>query len=282
MFKKTVVLVAVLFTLLHPIAACSPVSSNSTVDLSKSNARTIARELANVSSRFFPNRSKSIHVRVVSDQKLLKSALVEELTAKEHLLVDTTLADHSLTIVTNELSSDFLQVSLTIDGDRSVQRLFRFEPIVRNKDPISPSESDVERLKTAFVSKWDKAHQSDSTTSQTLERESVLTPDSAPQSDSRTSSLAAATFATECSTAILQKGSLKQNLVRILHACGWRLVRWPADPKRPNHELDWLVPDTQTLAFESLGDLVNALQFAFDLEIELDESSKTVRIQSRG
>ena len=109
----------------------------------------------------------------------------------------------------------------------------------------------------------------------------MQTPDSESLSNSRTSAVAAAAFSTECSTALLQKGSLKQNLVRILQACGWRLVRWPADPKRPNHELDWLVPETQTLAFESLGDLVKALHVAFDLDIELDHSSKTVRIQSR-
>ena len=282
MFKETVVLGAVLFTLLCPITACSHVTPHSTVGLSHSTTRTIAQELANVSSSFFPDRSKSIHLRVVSDQKWLEDALVEEFTAKQHLLADTTLADHSLTIVATELSADFLQVSLTIDGNRSVQRLFRFEPIVAHKDRITPSETDFERLKTAFVSIPSETRQSDSTTSQTLERESVLTPDSGSRSNTATSPLAAATFSTECSTAILQKGSLKRNLVRILQACGWRLVSWPADPKRSNHELDWLVPDTQTLAFESLGDLVKALQLAFDLEIELDHSSKTVRIQSRG
>ena len=108
MFKKTVVLGAVLFTLLHSIAACSPVRPNLTVGLSSSTTRTIARELANVSSSYFPDRSKSIHIRVLSDQKWLKAALVEELTAKQHLLVDTTLADHSLTIVASELSADVI------------------------------------------------------------------------------------------------------------------------------------------------------------------------------
>ena len=53
----------------------------------------------------------------------------------------------------------------------------------------------------------------------------------------------------------------------------------PADPDKVSYELDQLVPRAQTLTFTSREDLFHALGNTLELDIELDETSKTVRIQ---
>ena len=281
MFKNTVVLGGAVFLLLHLTTACGYVAPQSRNDLPNSIRRSIANELVAASTPYWSNTKKPVHIQVVPDQHWLLAELHDVFTANEYQLVNEPVTNRSLVAVATEFGGNGLQVSITIDKEHTVERLFRFEHVDQREASNAFVESDHSRLEAMHVP---------------IERKVWVEsgPGSPPEKHSQASSLNVetphtfnattqndASVSAACLETVLQKGSLKQNLIQILQACGWRLVEWPMDPDKPEHELDWLVPITQTLTFESLNELTHALRIAFDLEVELDGSTKSVRIQSR-
>ena len=281
MFKTTVVLGAATFLLLHLTTACNYVATQPLDDLSNSARLTIANELVAASSAYWSDKNRPVYVRVEPAHHWLQNELRDAFAANQYRLTNGPIVNHNLVAVATELGSDALRVSLTIDDQHQVERLFRFEHTDQNEVSDSFAESDYKRLEATHFPIERRGW---------VEREASL-PTEQPNEASPSRQVSPSAFNTSthdeasdsgaCTEAVIRKGSLKQNLVHIFQTCGWRLVDWPADPNRPNHELDWLVPSTQTLAFKSLGELFDALHIAFDLEIELNHSTRTVRIQSR-
>ena len=281
MFKNTVVLVAILFICPHLITACSVFAHEPLEDLAESADRAVAQELISASSSHLPDTSKPIHVALESSPDWLRNSVVRELIANQFTVASESSADHQLLVSATELGSNALHVSLALNNEQKIERIFRFEPTNTLERPLDRFVSQVESIhlddepKPLATQVLEPASTASVEAVTTASRPPIQTP------EVEASASPGAPTPTGCADTVLQQGSLKQNLVQILQACGWRLVGWPADPKKRNHELDWIVPSTQTLAFESLDGLLHELRLAFNLEIELDHAAKTVRVQLR-
>ena len=272
---------AILFTFPHLITACSVYAHEPLEDFAESAGRAVAQELVSASSNYLPDTSKPIHVELESSPDWLRNNVVRELIANQFTVASESSADHQLLVSANELGSNALHVSLALNNEQKIERIFRFERTNTLERPVNRLDPQAESIKLDDEPKplATQVLEPTSTTSVETVTTASLLPIQTPEAE--TSALSGAATRTRCTDTVLQQGSLKQNLVQILQACGWRLGGWPVDPKKPTHELDWIVPSTQTLAFESLDDLLHALRVAFNLEIELDFVANTVRVQLR-
>ena len=280
MFKTPVVLGACVLLYLHLIAACSVTDSQTPIDPSTSSKQSIARELIAASSTNWRDTTQPIYVGAGGDHDWLQKALVAELTAKQYLVTNNARAGRHLSVTSTDLGANGIHVSLTLEGNQSIERVFRFEPAYALEPPIDTVSFLEKSASATSVSNETEAPVNVSNKTRSAEPEEVRVPRSANQP----SSSPAATkrlISGMCTEVVLQQGSLKRNLIRILESCGWQLINWPADPNKPNHELDWLVPDTQKLAFGSLEGLLDALSNAFGLESKLNQDFKSVRVQTR-
>ncbi|MCY4128840.1 MAG: hypothetical protein OXG15_06310 [Gammaproteobacteria bacterium] len=281
MFKTSVVLCAVLFTCLHLVTACSVLDPQSIHDIAESSKKTVAQELVAESSNHLANTTRPIYVQARSAPDWLRDALIDELTANQYFLAQDAVNARQLAAVATELGADALHVLLTVDDQQVLQRVFRFEPTVSHRVWNAHIESDDEPTNFAARFNETSAPVTELPMRELASVDYVPTPDSTVSSIPQPSTPNESSDSFECANAVLQQGSLKQSLIQILQSCGWRLALWPADPNKPKHELDWLVPSTQTLPFKSLEDLVQALRIAFDLDIKLNQNNKTVRVQLR-
>ena len=281
MFRTPVVLGAILFTFPHLITACSVFAHEPLEDLAESAGRAVAQELVSASSNYLPDTSKPIHVELESSPDWLRNSVVRELIANQFTVASESNADHQLLVSATELGANALHVSLALNNEQKIERIFRFEHTNTLERPVDRLDPKVESIHLVDEPKPLAAQvlERTSTTSVEAVTTASLLPIQTPEPEA--SGLPKAPTPTGCADTVLQQGSLKHNLVQILQACGWRLGGWPVDLKKPNHELDWIVPSTQTLAFESLDGLLHELRLAFNLEIELDHAAKTVRVQLR-
>lgn len=281
MFINPVVIGVCGFACLHLITACGIIAPLSLDDLPESSRQAIARELVAASSNHWPDPSQPIHVEAKSKSDWLRNSVIRELIANQFTVASESSADHQLLVSANELGSNALHVSLALNNEQKIERIFRFERTNTLERPVKRLDPQVESIHLDDRPKPLAAQVLEPTSKTSVEAVTTasLLPIQTPEAE--TSALSGAATPTRCTDTVLQQGSLKQNLVQILQACGWRLGGWPVDSKKSNHELDWIVPSTQTLAFESLDDLLHALRVAFKLEIELDHAAKTVRIQLR-
>ena len=281
MFKTPVVLGTLLLSHLHLLTACSAYGSPTLDSLPITSQHTIAQELVEaITPRWF-DAKKPISMRVKSGQDWLRDGLVAELTANQYSVAQKSIDSQELEVTATRLGSNALHVSLTSDGGHNVERVFRFQPIADSRAPSVIVGSDSH---PSFVdSVPDENDVPVGPTTTPMAAKAVVTqPLDVAASHERERSVAADSPVTErCEVTEFQRGSLKQNLVESLTACGWRLVGWPADPDKPDHELDWLIPTTQELIFESVEELAQALRDAFDFEIEVNRTFKTVRILLR-
>ncbi len=281
MFKNTVVLGAILFTCPHLITACSVFAYEPLEDLAESASRAVAQELVSASSSHLRDTSKPIHVALESSPDWLRNSVIRELIANQFTVANESNAYHQLLISATELGSNALHVSLALNNEQKIDRIFQFEPTNTLERPFDRLDSPVESIQLDDEPKPLAAQILEPTSTTSVEAVTTASLLPIQTLEAAASALPGAPTPTGCTDTVLQQGSLKQNLVQILQACGWRLSDWPVDLKKPNHELDWIVPSTQALAFESLDDLLHALRVAFNLEIELDHAAKTVRVQSR-
>ena len=281
MFKTSVVLCAVLLTCPHLVTACSVLDPQSIQELAESSRKTIAQELVAETANHLANTTNPIYVQARSAPDWLRDALMDALTANQYFLARDAVNARQLAAVATELGADALHVVLTVDDQQVLERVFRFEPTVSHRVWNTHIESDDEPTNFAARFNETSAPVTELPMRELASVDYVPTPDSTVSSIQEPSIVEESTVRSKCTNAVLQRGSLKRSLMNILQWCGWRLASWPADPDRPNHELDWLVPSTQTLAFKSLDDLVQALHISFDLDIKLNQSNKTVRVQLR-
>ena len=281
MFKTSVVLCPVLFACLHFVTACSVIDAQSIHELSESSRKSIAQELVAETANHLANTSSPIYVQARSAPDWLHDALIDELTANQYLLASDPVDAHRLVAVATELGADALHVALTVDDRQVLERVLRFEPSVNHRGWSTYIESDDERTNVADKFKETNTPLKAPPTHELVSFDDVPTPDSTVSSVREPSIEESSPVTSECTNTELLRGSLKQSLMYILQKCGWRLASWPADPDQRKHELDWLVPSTQTLAFKSLEELVQALRIAFDLDINLNQSDKTLRVQLR-
>lgn len=281
MFKTSVVLCTVVFISLHLVTACSVLEPQSIHELAESSRKTIAQALVAEIADRLANSTSPIHVQASSAPDWLRNALIGELTANQYSLERDTVNARQLAAVATELGSDALHVAIVVDDQQVLERVFRFEPSVKGRASNALFEPDDERTNFAAKSLETSASVKELATRELASFDHVPTSDSSVSSIPERSIQSESSDSFECVNAVLQQGSLKQSLFRILQSCGWRLASWPADPEQPNHELDWLVPSTQTLAFTSLEELVQALRRALDLDIEINEPFRTVRVQLR-
>ncbi len=281
MFKYPVVLGAILLTCPHLITACSVFAHEPLEDLAESARRAVAQELVSASSSHLTGAPKPIHVAMESSPDWLRNGVVRELIANQFTVASESDSDHQLLVSAAELGANALHVSLALNNEQKIERIFRFEPTNTLERPVDRLDLQDESIHLDDEPKPFAAHVLEPTSTAAVEAVTTasLLPIQTPEAEA--SALPGASTPSGCTDTELQQGSLKQNLVQIFQACGWRLGSWPVDPKKPNHELDWIVPSTQTLAFQSLDDLLHALRVAFDLEIELDQAAKTVRVQLR-
>ena len=281
MFKTPVVLGACVLIYLHLITACSVTDTKTPINPSAFSKQSIARELTAAFSSNWLDTTQPIYVGVNGDHDWLQKALVAELNAKQYLLTNDAHAGRHLSVTSTDLGANGIHVSLTLEGNQSIERVFRFEPAYALEPPIDTVSFHETSASAALVSNKHEAQVNVSNKPRLAEPEEVpLTPRSVIQPPN-SPALAKRLTSGVCTDFVLQQGSLKRNVTRILGSCGWRLSNWPADPNKPHHELDWLVPSTQILAFESLEGLLDALRSTFDLDIELHAGLKSVRIQLR-
>ncbi|MCY3859266.1 MAG: hypothetical protein OXG25_10215 [Gammaproteobacteria bacterium] len=281
MFKNPVVLGACVLIYLHLITACSVTDTQTPINPSTSSKQSIARELIAASSTNWRDTTQPIYVGVNGDHDWLQKALVAELNAKQYLVTNDAKAGRHLAVTSRDLGANGIHVSLTLEGNQSIERVFRFEPAYAFKPPIDTvSFHETFASATSVSNKNDARVNVSSKPRLTEPKEVPLTPRTVNQ-PANLPRASEPQDARQCTDVVLQQGSLKRNLIRILESCGWRLSDWPADLSRPHHELDWIVPDTQMLAFESLEGLLDALRSTFDLDIELHHGLKSVRIQTR-
>ena len=281
MFKTPVVLGAILFMCPHLMTACSVFAHEPLLDRAESARHAVAQELVSTSSSHLLDESKLIHVALESSPDWLRDSVIQELIANQFTVASESNADHQLLVSATELGANALHVSFTIDGEQKIDRIFRFEPTNTLERPVDRLDPQVESIHLDDEAKPLAARGLEPTSTTAVEAVKTASPIHIQIPEAEASALPRAPTPTRCADTVLQQGSLKQNLAQILQACGWRLAAWPGDTKKPNHELDWIVPSTQALAFESLDGLLHELRLAFNLEIELDHAAKTVKVQLR-
>ncbi|MCY4096311.1 MAG: hypothetical protein OXG05_14445 [Gammaproteobacteria bacterium] len=274
MFKTPVVLCAVPFSCLHLIVACNALAPPPLDDFAETSSRAIARELFKASRDHFPDRSTPIFVQAESAPNWLRNALIDELITNQYPLASETINSRYLTVSATKFGTDALHITLAIDGHRAIERVFRF----KRDESVAQPNSIEDRFVSVSTLRESNAQKEALALSQHEETRSMGRYAS-PQPDP--SIVGTAPDAVECTSAMLQQGSLKKSLVQILQRCGWQLASWPVDPQKAGHEIDWLVPGTQTLSFKSLEELVRALRIAFDLKIEFNDLTRTVKVQLR-
>ena len=281
MFKTPVVFGAVIFAFLHLITACSVTNTHTPAELSTSQRLSIARELITATSTSWYDTTEPIYVGADEDHDWLQKALIDELNAKQYLVANNARAGRHLAVTATGLGANGIHVKLSLDGNQSIERVFRFEPAYAFKPPI-----DTVAFREVSATAAAASYESDTRTNvrnktQLAEPEAVVAMPRAANQPANSPEAIEPRESSECTDVVLQPGSLKRNLTRILESCGWRLSDWPADSSRPQHELDWIVPNTQILAFESLEGLLDALRSTFDLDIERHHGFKSVRIETR-
>ena len=281
MFKNPVVLGTCVFVYLHLITACSVMNTQTLAELSTTSRQSIARELITAVSANSYDTTEPIYVRTDGEHDWLQKALVTELNTKQYLVTNEARAGRHLAVTSTDLGANGIHVKLSLDGHQSIERLFRFEPAYAFEPPIDAVSFHEASAPATSVSNENDARINGSNKPRLAAPEEVpVTPLSADHpSNLPTASEPQDSIA--CTDVVLQQGSLKRNVTRILESCGWRLSNWPADPNKSLHELDWLVPSTQLLVFASLEELLDALRSTFDLDIELQHGLKSVRIQLR-
>lgn len=281
MFKNRVVLAALYFVWTQLISACAFSASDSPTDLPYSLKRAIAVELANASAIHWEGKSGAVYVDSPSHDDWLREALTDELVSRRYAVSADPSTARQIEVAVTNVRPDSVYVSLNLDNDRALDRMFHFER-VDPSDVAFHIDQSSDTLKGYFPVRQEvQSPISGRTTpplaevSGTASQETVIALPRVRQSPQKLASTL------ECGTVVLTQGSLKQNLKRILNACDWELVEWPQDRSKPNHELDWFVPTTQSLDIASIEGLAKALRIAFDLEINLNRASKTLSIRLR-
>ena len=281
MFKTSVVCGAVIFSCVHFATACSSVVSQSSAAPSESSRQAIVRELVATSSAYLPDRTAFLYIHLKTGEDWLRDALIDEFTAKQYLLSRELVADHHLSVLATRLGTDALHVSLKIDKHETVERVFQFEPTIAPERRNSLLDLRARRTLVESSSSESELPVHESIAERLSEPVHVVKSDVLQFAQPEVSNVEVSSDFDACPHLKLQRGSLKQNFNRILQACGWQLVSWPADPRTPGHELDWLIPDTQSLTLDSLEALIEALRTSFKLDIVLDRTFKSVRVQLR-
>lgn len=281
MFKTAVVFGACVLIYLHLITACSVTETQPRIELSASSRQSIARELITAISANSHDTTQPIYVRADGDHEWLQRALVAELNKKQYLLTTDAKGGRHLDVLPTDLGTNGIHVSLTLDGNRTIERVFRFEPTHTFKSPIDSVSFHVVSATAESASHSSDTQANVGNETQSAHAETLV---GTPRMKNPPTNLAKVNEPPDsmaCTDVVLYQGSLKRNVTRILKSCGWQLINWPADPNKPHHELDWLVPGTQVLAFASLDGLLDALSNTFDLDVELNHRFKSVRIQVR-
>ena len=279
MFKNPVVLAVLYFLCAQLISACGSLASDSPTDLPYSLKRAIAVELANASAIHWEGKSGAVYVHSPSHDEWLREALTDELVSRRYAVSTDPSTERQIEVTVTNVRPDSVYVSLTLEDDHALDRMFHFERvdpsdvtfhIDQSNDALKgylpvrrEAQSPIHgRTTPPLAEEWGTASQ-----------ETLIALPSVRQSPQKLASTH------ECGPIVLTQGSLKQNLKRILNACGWELVEWPQDHSKPNHEIDWLVPTTQSLDIASIEGLAKALRIAFDLEIDLNKTAKTLNIR---
>ena len=274
MFKTPVVLCAVPFSCLHLIVACSVLAPPPLDHFAATSSRAIVQELFEASRDHFPDRSTPIFVQAESAPNWLRNALIDELITNQYPIANETINSRQLTVSATKFGTNALHITLSVDGHQTTERVFRFE----HDEPVTRSNSIEDRfakVSTTLESNAQKGALAVRQPIETLSMDRSVVPQPEPSiTDKAPDSVA-------CTNAVLQQGSLKKSLIQILQRCGWQLASWPVDPQKAGHEIDWLVPGTQTLSFKSLEELVRALRIAYDLKIEFNDLTRTVKVQLR-
>ena len=277
MFKTSVVSVTFYFACALLITACGFSVPDAQTDLPVALKQAIAHELANASTRHWQDETGAVYVHSTPRSDWVREALTNELATRHYIVSGDPNEERQIEVATTNVGPDSVYVSLKIDKVRTLDRLFHFErsqpsDAARHRDLTNddrdhslPARQEVE----APVRQ------------RTEPPRAPVEVTEAPQVSSFQTSNPDPVAVLKCGPAVLHQGSFKQSLQRILDTCGWHLAEWPGDPAKPNHELDWLVPTTQSLEFTSIEELVQALRVSFDLEIDLNRAAKTVRIQLR-
>ena len=281
MFKTSVVSLAIQFAFAQLITACGFSVPDSQTDLPLSHQRAIAQELVNVGTDHLEDVSGAIYLYSTSGNDWLQVALTNELVERRYRISDDPNSSRRLAIDATRVGTDSVHVSLAFDNDHVVRRLFQFD---------QPNDSDrafhVDHLSDARTSYFPVRGNERAATKNTAKpdlSDMARTPIQPASLVHKQKVVARLNPPAKrgCLVPVLQQGSLKRSIERILTTCRWQLTAWPKDPTKPNHELDWLVPTTQRLELSSIEDLVEALRGAFDLDIELNHTAKTVRVQLR-
>ena len=279
MFKNPVVPASLYFACAQLISACAFSAADSLTDVPYSLKRAIAVELANASAIHWEGKKGAVYVHSPSHDDWLREALTDELVSRQYEVSADPNTERQIEVAVTNVRPDSVYVSVNLDNDRGLDRVFHFERV----DPYDVAlhiDQSSDALKGYFpVSREVQSPIRDRTTpplaevSGTASQETLIALPPVRRSPPKLANTL------ECGPAVLTQGSLKQNLKRILHACGWTLVAWPQDHSKPNHELDWLVPTTQSLEIASIEELAHALRVAFDLEIDLNQAANTVSIR---
>ena len=279
MFKTLVVSFAFFLMCAQLVAACSFTFSQTPTDVPSSATQTIAQEIANASSMHWQSDMGMVYVHESSDNDWLREALKNEFAKRQYTISADPNGSRQLEIATTNLGADRVHVSLLLDDAYEIDRVFHFELVSPNDTIEVPYHatgelvdySPVERaVHTIIPESTNPTLNPESETSHQRSEVAQTPPQASPGGFDKASA---------CHSTYLTKGSFKQNLERILSLCGWQLVGWPRDPANPDHELDWVVSTKQPFDIASIEDLARSLRAAFDLDVELNHTAKTVSTQ---
>ena len=252
---------------------------DSATDLPYSLKRTIAIELVNASAIHWEGKRGAVYVHSPSHDDWLREALTDELVSRQYAVSADPRTARQIEVAVTNVRPDSVYVSLMLDNDHALDRMFHFER-VDPSDVAFHIDRSSDALKGYFpVHREVQSQVPDRSTPPLaavadIASQKTLIAQPAVRRSPQTHANKLA-----CGPVALTQGSLKQNLKRILNTCGWELVEWPQDHSKPNHELDWLVPMSQTLEITSIEVLAHALTVAFDFEIDLDHEAKTLSIR---
>ncbi len=84
-----------------------------------------------------------------------------------------------------------------------------------------------------------------------------------------------------CGPVVLERGSLRANIERLVEECGYSMGRWPDE--EGSRTVDWIVRKAHTVTTEaSVQGLLNLLRDTYGIESDLRQQTKTIHFREIG
>lgn len=279
MFKNTVVSISVGIATLLSVQACSLSEFSMRQEPSEALQLVIAKDLVNLLSRTQPAQSRTLFLDVDASEDWFYEAFSEVLRARGYSIAVNPSTATTLSVSMADLGANAYHIVLVLADGPRFERIYQIE---NSGQSLTHDEAGSANTPLTGVARRadvppQPSHDPKTTVLRDQSTAKTNVHESVPME--LDSYLQPATFS-PCVDSTLQPGSLKQNLKQIFQVCGWQIVSWPRDPKRVNHEIDWIVSTPTELESSSIEDLAATL-LGIGLVAELDYVTKTARISLR-